>query len=187
MEGITGSGKTEVYLQAIEAALQQGKQTLVLIPEIGLTPQTVQRFRRRFSAPVACLHSGLNDGERLQGWLDTAHACAGILIATRSGLFAPMPELGLIIVDEEHDSSYKQQNSLRYNARDLAIFRAKQAQCPVVLGSATPSLESLYNARQKKYLSLYLRQRAGQSRPPRMDLVDLRQQTLRDGLSLIHI
>ncbi|WP_257286085.1 primosomal protein N' [Endozoicomonas sp. SESOKO1] len=183
LEGVTGSGKTEVYLQAISAALANGKQTLVLIPEIGLTPQTVRRFRDRFNVPVACLHSGLSDGERLQGWLEAARGTAGILISTRSGIFTPMPHLGLIIVDEEHDGSYKQQESLRYNARDLAIFRGSQCHCPVVLGSATPSLETLHNTHQGKYTQLHLKQRAGNARPPVMELLDMRHQVLKDGLS----
>ncbi len=183
LEGVTGSGKTEVYLQAISAALASGKQTLVLIPEIGLTPQTVRRFRDRFNVPVACLHSGLSDGERLQGWLEAARGTAGILISTRSGIFTPMPHLGLIIVDEEHDGSYKQQESLRYNARDLAIFRGSQCHCPVVLGSATPSLETLHNTHQGKYTQLHLKQRAGNARPPAMELLDMRHQVLKDGLS----
>nr|MDT0252896.1 primosomal protein N' [Endozoicomonas sp.] len=185
LEGVTGSGKTEVYLQAISAALAKGKQTLVLVPEIGLTPQTVRRFRDRFNVPVACLHSGLNDGERLQGWLEAAKSTAGILIATRSGIFTPMPHLGLIIVDEEHDGSYKQQDSLRYNARDLAIYRGRQNHCPVVLGSATPSLETLHNTRQGKYTLLQLKQRAGNARPPTMELLDMRHQLLKDGLSTV--
>ncbi|WP_067518828.1 primosomal protein N' [Endozoicomonas ascidiicola] len=183
LEGVTGSGKTEVYLQTISAALAKGLQTLVLIPEIGLTPQTVKRFRDRFNVPVACLHSGLSDGERLQGWLEASRCSAGILISTRSGIFTPMPNLGLIIVDEEHDSSYKQQESLRYNARDLAIYRGSQANCPVVLGSATPSLETLHNARQGKYTQLHLKQRAGNAKPPAMELLDMRHQLVQDGLS----
>lgn len=183
LEGVTGSGKTEVYLQAIAAALAEGKQTLVLIPEIGLTPQTASRFRQRFHVPVACLHSGLNDSERLMSWLEAANGSAGILISTRSGIFTPMPQLGLIIVDEEHDASYKQQDSLRYNARDLAIYRARQNHCPIVLGSATPSLESMHNARLGRYTQLHLKQRAGAALPPRMELLDIRQQALRDGLS----
>ena len=183
LEGVTGSGKTEVYLQAIGAALAAGKQTLVLVPEIGLTPQTVRRFRDRYAVPVVCLHSGLNDGERLQGWLSAARGSAGIVIATRSGVFTPLPHLGLIIVDEEHDGSYKQQDSLRYNARDLAIMRGQQSRCPVVLGSATPSLETLHNARHGKYIQLHLRQRAGRARPPTMMLLDMRRQTLKDGLA----
>lgn len=184
LEGVTGSGKTEVYLQTITAALEQGKQTLVLIPEIGLTPQTVSRFRQRFAVPVACLHSGLNDTERLQGWLQATQCSAGILIATRSGIFTPMPNLGLIIVDEEHDNSYKQQDSLRYNARDLAVYRARQANCPVVLGSATPSLETVNNAHQGRFTQLDLKQRAGQAKPPSIELLDIRQQPLKEGLAV---
>ncbi|MGB0360372.1 MAG: replication restart helicase PriA, partial [Endozoicomonas sp.] len=183
LEGVTGSGKTEVYLQAISAALAQGLQTLVLIPEIGLTPQTVKRFRDRFNVPVACLHSGLSDGERIQGWLEASRASAGVLISTRSGIFTPMPNLGLIIVDEEHDSSYKQQESLRYNARDLAVIRGSLAKCPVVLGSATPSLETLHNAKLGKYTQLHLKQRAGNAKPPAMQLLDMRHQVVKDGLS----
>ena len=184
LEGVTGSGKTEVYLQTIATALAQEKQTLVLVPEIGLTPQTVSRFRQRFAVPVACLHSGLNDTERLQGWLQATRGSAGILIATRSGIFTPMPNLGLIIVDEEHDNSYKQQDSLRYNARDLAVYRARQANCPVVLGSATPSLETVNNARQGRFIQLDLKQRAGQAKPPSMELLDIRQQPLKEGLAV---
>ena len=183
LEGVTGSGKTEVYLQAIAAVLEKGKQALVLVPEIGLTPQTVQRFRKRFNVPVACMHSGLNDSERLQAWLSASYGSAGILIATRSGIFTPMPELGLIIVDEEHDASYKQQDTLRYNARDLALYRAKLSDCPVVLGSATPSLESLQNALTGRYHHCELKQRAGQARPPTMELLDIRQQALQDGFA----
>ncbi|WP_422138712.1 primosomal protein N' [Endozoicomonas sp. ALC020] len=183
LDGVTGSGKTEVYLQAIEATLKAGKQVLVLIPEIGLTPQTVRRFRSRFSVPVACLHSGLSDGERLQGWLAASRTIAGVLIATRSGIFTPLPKLGLIIVDEEHDNSYKQQDTLRYNARDLAIYRAKIADCPVVLGSATPSLETLVNARKGRYSHLEISSRAGHSRPPTLELLDIRQQILHEGFA----
>lgn len=183
LDGITGSGKTEVYLQAIEAAIRAGKQSLVLIPEIGLTPQTIRRFRDRFTVPVVCLHSGLNDTERLQGWLDCANSSAAILIATRSGVFTPLPQLGLVIVDEEHDSSYKQQDSLRYNARDLAIYRGHQSQCPVILGSATPSLESYHNAQQGKFSLLELRYRAASAKPPAIKLVDIRQQNSQCGLT----
>ena len=171
LDGITGSGKTEVYLQLITVALAEGKQTLVLIPEIGLTPQTTDRFQRRFNTPVVCLHSGLNESERLCAWSQAAHAEAGIIIATRSGVFTPLPLLGLIIVDEEHDLSYKQQDSLRYNARDLAVYRARQHQCPVVLGSATPSLESWHNARQQRFRHLTLKTRARAGLPAPHDAV----------------
>lgn len=183
LDGVTGSGKTEVYLQAIEATLKAGKQVLVLVPEIGLTPQTVRRFRSRFSVPVVCLHSGLSDGERLQGWLAASRSIAGVLIATRSGIFTPLPKLGLIIVDEEHDNSYKQQDTLRYNARDMAIYRAKIADCPVVLGSATPSLETLINARKGRYSHMEISSRAGHSRPPTLELLDIRQQLLHEGFA----
>ncbi len=184
LDGITGSGKTEVYLQAIAAALAAGKQTLVLVPEIGLTPQTVGRFKRRFNTPVTCLHSGLSDGERLKGWYQSATESAGIIIATRSGVFTPLPSMGLIIVDEEHDASYKQQDTLRYNARDLAIYRARQARCPIVLGSATPSLETFYNAVSGRFQHLKLRKRAGEASPPKIELLDMRQQNKKDGLAV---
>ena len=183
LEGVTGSGKTEVYLQAIAATLKAGKQALVLVPEIGLTPQTIERFRRRFRVPVVCIHSGLSDGERLQSWLAASRTSAGILIATRSGVFTPMPKLGLIIIDEEHDGSYKQQDTLRYNARDLAIYRAKLADCPVVLGSATPSLETLQNARTGRYSHIQMKSRAGGAKAPTVELLDIRQQLLTDGFA----
>lgn len=190
LDGITGSGKTEVYLQAIAAVLKAGRQTLVLIPEIGLSPQTVGRFKRRFNTPVISLHSGLSDGERLHGWYQALAENAGIVISTRSGIFTPLPKLGLIIVDEEHDSSYKQQDTFRYNARDLAIYRAKQAACPVILGSATPSLESFYNASTGRFRHLTLRVRAGVATPPVLNILDLRQQPLKSGIlpdSLAHL
>ncbi|PJE79810.1 Primosomal protein N' [invertebrate metagenome] len=183
LEGITGSGKTEVYLQLIEDVLKKKRQALVLVPEIGLTPQTIQRFQQRFSVPVVCLHSGMSDTERFNAWLDIARGEAGILIATRSGVFTPMPYLGLIIVDEEHDISYKQQTSLRYNARDIAIYRAKQQNCPVILGSATPSLESFYNAQMDRYCHLVLTHRAGRALLPVMKLLDIRNKPLKNGLS----
>lgn len=183
LDGITGSGKTEVYLQAIAAVLKNKKQALVLIPEIGLTPQTVERFQKRFNTPVVCLHSGLSDGERLHNWQQAACETAGILIATRSGIFTPLPSLGLIIVDEEHDSAYKQHDTLRYNARDLAIYRARQVGCPVVLGSATASLETYYNAIRGRFNHLQLTRRAGSAALPHMELMDIRGQPLQDGLS----
>jgi len=140
LDGITGSGKTEVYLQVIAKCLEEGKQCLVLIPEIGLTPQTLSRFAKRFSVPIAIMHSNLNDRERMHAWLYAKRNEARIVIGTRSAIFTPMPDLGLIIVDEEHDSSFKQQDTFRYSARDLAIVRAQHAGIPVVLGTATPSL-----------------------------------------------
>ena len=183
LHGITGSGKTEVYLQAIQHVLQQKRQALVLVPEIGLTPQTLSRFRARFHVPVTILHSGLTDRERLAGWESARTGEAGIIIATRSGIFTPMKHPGIIIVDEEHDQSYKQQDSIRYSARDLAIYRGHLENIPVVLGSATPSLESLHNARQHRYRYLPLTQRAGAASVPLIRLVSLRQSELKGGLS----
>ncbi len=182
LQGITGSGKTEVYLHCIEQVLKQGKQALVLVPEIGLTPQTLQRFRQRFNVPVAAMHSGLNDRERMEAWLHVRNNQAGILVGTRSSLFTPLFKPGIIIIDEEHDSSYKQQDSLRYNARDLAIYRAKLENIPIILGSATPSFESLHNAQQQRYQRLLLPNRAAAS-IPRHELIDLRNQSLTAGMS----
>lgn len=183
LEGVTGSGKTEVYLQLISKALATGKQVLVLVPEIGLTPQTVGRFRARFNVPVALLHSGLNDRERLQGWRQCKEGKARILIGTRSAVFTPMPDLGLIILDEEHDASFKQQDGLRYSARDFALVRASKTGVPVLLGSATPSLETLHNALSGKYLHLKLLRRAGNARPPAMKLHSILHQPLTAGFA----
>ena len=183
LEGVTGSGKTEVYLQLIDAVIQQGKQALVLVPEIGLTPQTVQRFQERFSVPVALLHSGLNDRERLQGWRQAKEGVARILIGTRSAVFTPLPDLGLIILDEEHDGSFKQQDGLRYSARDFALVRAHQAKVPVLLGSATPSLETLHNALSGRYLHVKLTQRAGNAKPPGMKLHSILHQPMISGFA----
>ena len=183
LEGVTGSGKTEVYLQAIQSCLERGQQALVLVPEIGLTPQTLSRFKARFRVPVLALHSGMTDRQRLDAWLWANEVSARILIGTRSAIFTPLSRPGLIIVDEEHDSSFKQQDGFRYHARDLAIFRANQLKIPVVLGSATPSLESLQNARSGRYQHLHLTRRAGNATPPVFKLLDIRQQTLDAGLS----
>jgi primosomal protein N' (replication factor Y) (superfamily II helicase) len=183
LDGVTGSGKTEVYLAAIDACLARGRQALVLVPEIGLTPQALRRYGERLAVPVQALHSGLSEGERLQAWCAMAGGEARVLIGTRSAVFAPLPEAGLIIVDEEHDASYKQQEGFRYHARDLALVRAKALGIPVVLGSATPSLESLSNARQGRYAALRLAQRAGAARPPSFHVLDVRSLPLRDGLS----
>ncbi|MCB1647862.1 MAG: DEAD/DEAH box helicase, partial [Pseudomonadales bacterium] len=143
LEGVTGSGKTEVYLRAIEPVLARGRQALVLVPEIGLTPQLLDRFQSRLNARLAVFHSGLTDRERLNAWLLARDGVARVVLGTRSAVFTPLPELGLIIIDEEHDPSFKQQDGFRYNARDLAIVRAQQHGVPIVLGSATPSLESV--------------------------------------------
>lgn len=183
LEGITGSGKTEVYLRAIDKVLTLGQQVLVLVPEIGLTPQTINRFVNRFNIPIAIFHSGLTDRERLAAWTAAKNGVAGIIIGTRSAVFTPMANLGLIIIDEEHDGSYKQQDSLRYSARDIAIIRARSKSIPVVLGSATPSLETLFNAQSKKYQHAILQERAGSASPPSIELLDIRCQALHEGLS----
>jgi len=183
LDGATGSGKTEIYLQAIAKVLEQGQQALVLVPEIGLTPQTIARFQRRFALPIAALHSGLNDRERLDAWVQARSGKARILIGTRSAIFTPMPKLGIIIVDEEHDSSFKQQDGFRYSARDLAVVRASQLQIPLVLGSATASLETLNNARQGRYRHLRLYARAGSALPPSIQLLDIRGQQLTEGFA----
>ncbi|VAX13965.1 Helicase PriA essential for oriC/DnaA-independent DNA replication [hydrothermal vent metagenome] len=187
LNGITGSGKTEVYLQLIKKVLAAGRQVLVLAPEIGLTPQLIQRFHERLSGQrngqIALLHSRLTDQARLDNWLACAAGKAGVLIGTRSALFTPMPNLGLIILDEEHDLSFKQQDSFRYNARDLAIVRAQKADIPVILGSATPSLESLHNVAQQRSQMLLLPERAGNAQRPQLRLLDIRHQKLEQGLS----
>ncbi len=183
LDGVTGSGKTEVYLQAIVACLARGRQALVLVPEIGLTPQTLARFRTRLRIPVHVLHSGLNDNERARVWAAAARGEAQVIVGTRSAVFTPLPNAGLIVIDEEHDGSYKQQDGIRYHARDFALVRAKALDVPVVLGSATPSLESLHNARAGRYTHLRLKQRAGEARPPRVRVLDVRKRPLKDGLS----
>lgn len=183
LEGVTGSGKTEVYLNLIKPVLEQGKQALVLVPEIGLTPQTINRFKKRFSVPVEVIHSGLNDTERLNAWLSARDKAAGIVIGTRSALLTPFADLGIIIVDEEHDTSYKQQDSLRYHARDVAVMRANKEQIPIVLGSATPALETLHNALVGKYHHLVLSQRAGSAVPTTNKVLDIKGAYLESGLS----
>ncbi len=183
LDGVTGSGKTEVYLRIVEQIIKSGAQAMVLVPEIGLTPQLLDRFSQRFPRPVALLHSSLSRQERLAAWLSSRSGEADIIIGTRSALFTPVKKLGVIIVDEEHDTSFKQQEGFRYSARDMAIIRARNAGVPIVLGSATPSLESLYNAQQKRYQHLSLPERAGNAKPPVFRLLDLRQQPLQEGLS----
>ncbi len=183
LDGVTGSGKTEVYLQAICHCLQQGKQALVLVPEIGLTPQTLHRFRSRLGIPVHALHSGLNDSERARVWAAASRGEARVIVGTRSAIFTPLPQAGLIVIDEEHDGSYKQQDGIRYHARDFAMVRGKALDVPVVLGSATPSLESLHNARSGRYMHLRLQQRAGDAKPPSVRVFDVRKRPLQDGLS----
>ncbi len=183
LHGITGSGKTEVYLRLIERALAAGHGALVLVPEIALTPQLVARFRERLSVPVVALHSSLADGARLAAWRAAASGRAPVVIGTRSAVFVPMPKLGLVVVDEEHDASYKQQDGFRYSGRDLAVARAQRAGVPAILGSATPSLESLANASAGRYAKVSLPERTGRAGNPRVTVVDLRVQPARDGLS----
>ena len=183
LSGITGSGKTEVYLHCIEALIKQGKQALVLVPEIGLTPQTVRRFRERFSVPIAVLHSNLTDKKRAQVWLMAKQGIAKIIIGTRSAIFTPLLNLSIIILDEEQDTSFKQQSGFRYSARDLAVIRGQFENIPVVLGSATPSLESFYNVKHKRYELLSLPNRAGKASLPRVTIIDLRQKQLIAGMS----
>lgn len=183
LEGVTGSGKTEVYLQSIESVLAKGKQVLILVPEIGLTPQTVGRFRQRFGIEVGVLHSNLTDNERLTVWQQSRAGEVGIIIGTRSAIFTPMKSPGMLIVDEEHDGSYKQQDGLRYNARDLAVLVAKEHKIPLVLGSATPSLESLNNALQGRYHHLVLSDRAGAATHARQHILDIKNQPLQFGLA----
>jgi len=181
--GVTGSGKTEVYLQTIARVLELGQQALILVPEIGLTPQLVARFRQRFGAVVDVLHSGLNDKERLSGWQRASAGQARIIIGTRSAIFTPLPEAGIIIVDEEHDSSLKQMEGLRYSARDMAIMRGRLGNIPVLLGSATPALESYHNANRGRYRLLHLPARAGGALHPNMQLLDVRGQSMDEGVS----
>ncbi|MBS0194024.1 MAG: primosomal protein N' [Proteobacteria bacterium] len=183
LEGITGSGKTEVYLEAIADCLARGRQALVLVPEIGLTPQMLRRFRARLGVPIHALHSGLADGERARAWASMWRGEGRVLIGTRSAIFTPLPEAGLIVVDEEHDASYKQHEGVRYHARDLALVRGKALRVPVLLGSATPSLESLHHALAGRYTHLTLRQRAGVAQPPAVRVLDVRGRNLVGGLS----
>lgn len=183
LEGITGSGKTEIYLQLITEVFKRKQQVLVLVPEISLTPQTIRRFTERFKCNIIAFHSGLTDRQRCDGWLAARNGSADIVIGTRSAVFTPLARLGLIIVDEEHDSSYKQQDGFRYSARDVAIYRARMQKVPIVLGSATPSLESLQNAVDGRYHLLPLTERAGGANLPDVQLLDLKLQELREGFS----
>ena len=185
LHGITGSGKTEVYLRLTARQLARQRRVLVLVPEIGLTPQLVGRFATRFpQATLAVLHSGLTDTERLAAWRSTHSGSADIVIGTRSAVFAPVRQLGLVIVDEEHDSSFKQQEGgFRYSARDLALVRAQREGLPIVLGSATPSLESLHNAATGRLTRLSLPQRTAAAQPPTLRLLDVRGESMHAGLS----
>lgn len=183
LDGVTGSGKTEVYLQAIATCLAAGRQALVLVPEIGLTPQTLSRFRDRLGIAIHTLHSGMADGARARTWAAASRGQARVILGTRSAIFTPLPQAGLVIVDEEHDASYKQQDGFRYNARDFALIRAKALDVPIVLGSATPALESLNNAMAGRYTHLRLTHRAAAAAPPRVRIMDMRKRRLQDGLS----
>lgn len=183
LDGVTGSGKTEVYLQLLEPVLQSGQQALVLVPEIGLTPQLIRRFHRRLGLPPTVLHSDLSESERLNAWDAARSGRTRLLIGTRSALFTPMPRLGLIVLDEEHDASFKQQDGFRYSARDVAVKRAADLGIPVVLGSATPSLESLNNAASGRYRHHRLRQRATGAAMPGWRVLDMRQQITVNGLA----
>src|SRR5215471_5057452 len=178
LEGVTGSGKTEVYLNAIEAALARGQSALMLVPEIGLTPAVAAQFHHRFGERVAILHSAFHDAERAQQWRRIHSGEASVVVATRSGVFAPVKNLGLIIVDEEHDQSYKLQETPRYHGRDVAVVRARDSGATIVLGSATPSLESRYNAERGKYRRLELPERIENRPLPRVELIDMRQEFL---------
>ena len=184
LHGVTGSGKTEVYFQVMEQALERAQQVLILVPEIGLTPQLIERVQQRFNCPLSILHSGLNDSERHLAWWHAKQGNARIIIGTRSAIFCTFKDLGLIVVDEEHDSSFKQQEGVRYQARDVAIYTAQQHGIPIVLGSATPSLESYLNAKQGKYTSIRLQNRATKAELPRIELLDTKVIPVNDGLSL---
>ncbi len=183
LDGVTASGKTEVYLHLVEQVLASGRQCLLLAPEIGLTPQLAERLKARFRVPAAVLHSGLNDGERLNAWADARAGRARLVVGTRSAVFVPCRELGLIVVDEEHDPSYKQQDGFRYQARDLAVMRASRAGIPVVLGSATPALESLLNVQRGRYTHPRLTKKVTGTRPPLARVVDLNRHPPEHGLS----
>jgi len=184
LQGITGSGKTEVYLEIIEHALEKNLQILVLVPEISLTPQLTRRFTQRLNTTIASLHSGLNDTQRHTAWVQASKGIARVVIGTRSALFTPLPDLGLIILDEEHDGSFKQQEGFRYHARDLALVRGRNRHVPVLLGSATPSFESLENVRQGQFKLLSLTQRgAAGAKPPKVSLLDVCRRPMDDGIS----
>lgn len=181
LHGVTGSGKTEVYLQAIRYVLEQDKGAIILVPEISLTPQTVERFRGRFGDAIAVLHSHLSDGERHDEWYRIYDGKARIVIGARSALFAPVDKLGLIVVDEEHEPSYKQSEAPRYHARDMAVMRGRMEHCAVLLGSASPALESFYNVRREKYALATLSHRVDHRNMPVMRIIDMRSEVEREG------
>ena len=183
LDGITGSGKTEVYLQAVQEIVAQGKQALILVPEIGLAPQAEERFRDYFGDRVMSFHSAKNDREKVDAWLGASKGLIDVIIGTRSSVFLPMKDLGIIVVDEEHDLSFKQTDKFRYSARDMALYRAKLEKVPVVLASATPSLETLKNVDEGKYELLKLSQRATGAKLPSFSSIDLRGKVLNEGIS----
>ncbi|MDH5433114.1 MAG: primosomal protein N' [Gammaproteobacteria bacterium] len=182
--GVTASGKTEVYLQLIEQVLNNGRQALFLVPEIGLTPQTVKRFENRFDTEIALLHSGITNKQRFQGWLKAQSGEAKIIIGTRSSIFVPMKNPGIIIIDEEHDLSFRQQQGFRYSARDVALVRGKIEDVPVILGSASPSIETLLNVQRGKVNQLNLKHRAQTTQSLKFRIIDLKQQAMNQGLSV---
>jgi primosomal protein N' (replication factor Y) len=183
LDGVTGSGKTEVYMQLIDKMLAQNLQTLILVPEINLTPQTLQHFKNRFNVPIAVLHSQVNEKNRAIAWMQAKHGNALIILGTRLSAFTPVKNLGLIIIDEEHDLSFKQQDHFRYSARDLLLKRAQLSNCPIVLGTATPCIETWHNATTGKFEHLILPERAGNAQMPVIEIVDIRHKQLDAGLS----
>ena len=183
LDGVTGSGKTEVYLDCVAKTVSRGCQAMVLVPEISLTPQLVERFQARLGGSLAVLHSGLSPGERHRAWWRSREGSTAVVLGTRSAVFAPLSRPGLIIVDEEHDLSYKQRDRFRYSARDVAVKRAQLSGVPVVLGSATPSLESVANARSGRYRRLVLPVRAGVAQMPKVQILDLNRLAVNEGLT----
>lgn len=187
LHGVTGSGKTEIYLQAIDHALKQGKEAIVLVPEISLTPQMVQRFKGRFGSKVALLHSALSVGEKYDEWRKIQRREVQVVVGARSAMFAPFTNVGIIIIDEEHETSYKQEENPRYHARDVAIFRGQYYKCPVILGSATPSLESYARAQKQVYHLLPLTERVHSRAMPEVDIVDMREELRRGNRSMFSV
>ena len=183
LQGVTGSGKTEVYMRLISKQLEVGCQSLLLVPEIGLTPQLVNRLENRFGLGLAVMHSGLPAGERLRAWQNARTGIAKVIVGTRSAIFTPLVDAGLIIVDEEHDVSYKQQDGFKYSARDLAVLRAQRLNVPVILGSATPSLESIHNANQGRYQVLAMKNRIGSAGDPEIRIIDMNYHASHHDLS----
>jgi len=178
LDGVTGSGKTEVFCEAIAETIRQGKQALVLLPEIAMTAALIDRFTTRFGARPIEWHSGLGDRQRRLHWQSIARGEAQFILGARSALFLPYPDLGLIVVDEEHEAAYKQEEGVIYHGRDMAVARAHLGNIPIILSSATPSLETLYNTQQGKYGHVVLRERFGKAKMPNIELVDMRKQKM---------